>query len=77
MEEKIRSILAGILEVEPQAIGERFGPDNCPNWDSLSNLRIISALEQAFALTLTWTEISSMTDFARIRDVIRRRRGEG
>lgn len=76
MEETIRSILAGILEVEPAHIGERFGPDSCPNWDSLSNLRIISALERAFALKLTWPEISSMTDFARIRDVIRRRRGE-
>jgi acyl carrier protein len=77
MEEKIRSILAGILEIEPAGIGERFGPDSCPNWDSLSNLRIISALEQAFALRLTWPEISSMTDFARIRDVIGRRRGAG
>jgi acyl carrier protein len=77
MEEKIRSILAGILEIEPAGIGERFGPDSCPNWDSLSNLRIISALEQAFVLKLTWPEISSMTDFARIRDVIGRRRGAG
>ena len=77
MEEKIRSILADILEIEPAGIGERFGPDSCPNWDSLSNLRIISALEQAFALKLTWPEISSMTDFAGIRDVIRRRRGAG
>jgi acyl carrier protein len=77
MEEKIRSILAGILEIEPAGIGEGFGPDSCPNWDSLSNLRIISALELAFALKLTWPEISSMTDFARIRDVIRRRRGAG
>lgn len=77
MEDKIRSILVGILEVEPGQIGDDFGPDRCPNWDSLSNLRIISALEQAFALKLTWTEISSMTDFARIRDVVRRRRGEG
>lgn len=76
MEEKIRSILVGILDVEPGQIGDNFGPDSCPNWDSLSNLRIISALEQAFACKLTWPEISSMTDFARIRDVIRRR-GKG
>jgi acyl carrier protein len=77
MEEKIRSILVGILEVDPGQVGDNFGPDSCPNWDSLSNLRIISSLEQAFALKLTWPEISSMTDFARIRDVIRRRREEG
>jgi acyl carrier protein len=77
MEEKIRFILAGILEVEPAGIGDGFGPDSCQSWDSLSNLRIISALEKEFAVTLSWPEISSMTSFARIRDVISRRQGAG
>lgn len=76
MEEKIRSILAGILEVEPGQIGDGFGPDSCQNWDSLGNLRIITALEREFALKLTWEEISAMTDFAKIRDVIGRQRGQ-
>jgi acyl carrier protein len=76
MEEKIKAILAGILEVEPGQIGDDFGPDSCQNWDSLGNLRVITALEREFALQFTWEEISSMTDFARIRDVIARR-GEG
>jgi acyl carrier protein len=74
MEEKIRTILAGILEVEPEAIHDGFGPGNCENWDSLGGLRIISALEREFALTFTWPEINSMTDFASIREVIGRRR---
>ena len=73
MEEKIRSILAGILDVEPEEIGDGFGPDSCQNWDSLGNLRIITALEREFAVKFTWEEISSMTDFARIREVIARR----
>ncbi|MCU0235750.1 MAG: acyl carrier protein [Acidobacteria bacterium] len=73
MEEKIRSILAGILEVEPKGIGDGFGPDSCQNWDSLGNLRIITALEREFAVKFTWEEISSMTNFARIREVIARR----
>ncbi len=74
MDEKIRAILSGILEVAPVEIGDRFGPDSCRNWDSLSNLRILSALEREFALKFTWPEISSMTDFARIREVIGRHR---
>jgi len=76
MENKIKSILAGILEVDPALIGDGFGPDSCQNWDSLGNLRIITALEREFALKFTWEEISAMTDFARIREVIARH-GEG
>jgi len=76
MEDKIRSILAGILEVDPAGIGDKFGPDSCPDWDSLGNLRIITALEREFAVTFTWEEISAMTDFSGIREVISRR-GEG
>jgi acyl carrier protein len=74
MEEKIRAILAGILEVEPGQIKDDFGPDSCPNWDSLSSLRIITALENAFHCKFTWAEISAMTHFAKIKEVIGRRR---
>ncbi len=75
MEDKIRSILAGILEVDPGRIDLDFGPDRCAEWDSLSNLRIITALEKEFAVKLDWAEISSMTDFSRICQVIGRRVG--
>jgi acyl carrier protein len=75
MEEKIKAVLAEILEIEPKKIGDDCGPDSCQNWDSLQNLRIITALEKEFAVKFTWPEISSMTDFARIREVIARRGG--
>jgi acyl carrier protein len=70
MEEKIKAVLAKIMEIDPGEIGDDFGPDRCPNWDSLNNLRLITALEKEFAVKLSWLEISSMTDFARIREVL-------
>ncbi|MCJ7526128.1 MAG: acyl carrier protein, partial [Candidatus Aminicenantes bacterium] len=73
--EKIKAVLAEILEIEPKKIGDDCGPDSCQNWDSLQNLRIITALEKEFALKFTWPEISSMTDFSKIKDVIVRRLG--
>ena len=73
MEEKIKAVLAVILEIEPEMIGNDCGPDSCQNWDSLQNLRIITALEKEFTLKFTWPEISSMTDFANIKEVIARR----
>jgi len=76
MEEKIRAVLAGILEIAPAEIGDDFGPGSCQNWDSLSNLRILTALEKEFAVKFSWPEVGSMTDFSHIRDVIGRRLAE-
>ncbi|MEI6614526.1 MAG: acyl carrier protein [Chrysiogenales bacterium] len=73
MEEKIRAILAGILEIDASEIHDDFGPDNCQNWDSLGNLRIITSLEQSFQIKFSWPEISSITNFAAIRDLLNRR----
>jgi acyl carrier protein len=75
MEEKIKMILSGILETAAGEIGDDFGPDRCQNWDSLNNLRLITALEKEFNIKFSWPEISSMTDFSRIREVIARRGG--
>lgn len=70
MEERIKKILAGILEIPASEIRDGFGPDSCAKWDSFNNLRIVSALEREFAVALSWPEISSMTDFSRIREVL-------
>ena len=75
MEEKIKAILAAILQIEANEIKNDFGPDSCQNWDSLGNLRLITALEQAFQIKFTWSEISAMTHFASIRDIIARKHG--
>lgn len=73
MEEKIRALLSGILGIAAGEIGDDFGPEKCQNWDSLSNLHIITALEKEFAVKFSWPEISSMTDFAKIKQVVGRR----
>lgn len=77
MEDKIRSILAAVLEIEPGRIDGGFGPERCAEWDSLGSLRLITALEKEFAVKLSWAEIGAMTDFSRICQVIGRRIAPG
>ena len=69
--------MARVLEIAAGDIGDDFGPERCQNWDSLANLRLVTALEKEFAITFSWPEISSMTDFTRIRGVIGRRLAAG
>jgi acyl carrier protein len=70
MEEKIRDILVEILDIKEKAIQDDYGPNNAELWDSLNNLRIITALEEAFGITLSMAEIGSMVNVRKIKEVI-------
>lgn len=70
MDERIKTIMADILELQPDEIQDEFGPDDAATWDSLNNLRMVTALEEEFDIALTMDEIMGMTNFAAIRDAI-------
>lgn len=70
VEEKIREIIAEILEVEEDSITDDFSPESTDTWDSLNNLKMITALEENFSISLTMEEISSMVNFGKIKDVV-------
>ena len=76
MNEKIREVMADILGIDGSEISDDFAPDSTDSWDSLNNLRLITAFESAFEIKFTMSEINAMTDFAKIASTIKRRVAE-
>jgi len=70
IEEEIKEIMAEILDTEEEIIDDTFSPDVAENWDSLNNLKMITALEDNFEINLTMEEINSMVNFSKIKSVI-------
>jgi acyl carrier protein len=70
MHEKIKAIMAEILDVEVTDIGNDFNPESADNWDSLNNLHLITGLEEEFGITLTMSEIQGMVNFSEIVRVV-------
>ena len=71
IEEQIKEILADILEIDDEdSISDEFGPEDVDTWDSLNNLKLITALEEEFKISLTMAQINSMVNFAEIKQVI-------
>ena len=66
MHDRIKTIMADVLEVEVAEIDDDFNPDSTDNWDSLRNLHLITALEEEFGITLTMSEIQGMVNFSEI-----------
>ena len=62
IEEQIRSIIAGILEVPAEEIKEDTAIGDLPTWDSLHHLQIIAAIEKNFDFRFTPDVIMDLED---------------
>ena len=71
-EEKIKQIFADILDVKEERVTETFGPNDAAMWDSMNNLRLITALEEEFNIQLTMGEIREMDSFGKIKEAVGR-----
>ena len=61
--------ISDILDIDEGDISDGFGPDDAPLWDSMNNLRLITALEENFRIKLTMEEIETMINFGEIKKV--------
>lgn len=70
IEIQAKEIIADILDIDKDQISNNFSPENCDSWDSMNNLRMITALEKAFKIKFSMEEISSMTNMEAISAMI-------
>jgi acyl carrier protein len=70
VDRRIREVVAGVLGVDAEAIGDGFGRADSPRWDSLNHLRMISSLEQSLGLRFTMGEVRAMERLAEIRRAV-------
>jgi len=72
MEEKLKEIFSDILDVEEDLITDDFGPTDSPLWDSMNNLRLITAIEEEFIIQFSMEEIEIMTNFGNVKEALNR-----
>ena len=77
VDSRVREVMAGVLEVEAEAIGEGFRRDDASAWDSMNHLRLITALEEAFGIRFTMKEVGEMQSFGDVRRLVAQRLGPG
>ncbi len=70
MEERIRQIMADILDLDPDTIDESTAMDRVPGWDSLTHINLCLSLEQEFQVALEVAEIETMLSYADIVQVL-------
>lgn len=73
VDSQVREVMAGVLDVEAEALVDGFRRDDASAWDSMNHLRLISALEEAFGIRFTMKEVGEMESFGDVRQRVAER----
>lgn len=71
--DRVRSVYQSVFKVEPARVQESSLPEDIPGWDSLGHAALVSALEKAFAVQLSFEEIMELDSVAAVVRVVDRR----
>ena len=67
LEERIKKIIAGVLEVSESEIDDETAIGDLPSWDSLHHLQIVMKIEKKFGIKFT-PEV--MVDLEDVEDIV-------
>lgn len=70
MEEKINKILMNTLKISHEKTLENLTMDDVANWDSLTHMNLIVAIEEELKIEISGDDIAEMTSFDLIRITI-------
>jgi acyl carrier protein len=71
MEEKLKSIMSTVFQVEINEINSDASPSNLSQWDSMNHLNLVISIEEEFNLNLNDSQIVEMVDFNSILKIIK------
>lgn len=70
-DEKLKSIVAIVLEVDPAEIDNNSSMDTIESWDSLKHMDLILALEEEFGVSVPDEEAGDLTSYTLIKLVMK------
>lgn len=58
----IRDIMADVLDIDADGVGPETTADDVDEWDSLSHIRLMVAIERRFGITFDNAEIAELAN---------------
>ena len=67
---KLNEVIAGVLNIESSVINDESNALNTPNWTSLRHIELILAVENAFGVRFSMSEIVTMQNVGDMRSLL-------
>jgi acyl carrier protein len=71
MSDSLIELFAEVLEVNPGRLNDDSSPDNVKEWDSLSAMKLVNAIEERFNVQLSTKDIMKMSTIGLARKALR------
>ena len=68
--EKLNQIFCEVYSVEESALNEDFINTNVETWDSIHQLSMVAAIEEAFDLMMDAEDILEMTSYVNVKNLL-------
>lgn len=68
--EKLNQIFCEVYSVEESALNEEFVNTNVDTWDSIHQLSMVAAIEEAFDLMMDAEDILEMTSYENVKKLL-------
>ena len=68
--EKLKQIFCEVYSVEESALNEDFVNTNVETWDSIHQLSMVAAIEEAFDLMMDAEDILEMTSYENVKKLL-------
>lgn len=76
-DEKLRQVVGAVLEIDPAGVGPETSTDTVAGWDSLKQMRLVIAIEEAFGITIPDEDVVTMTSYPLIELIVKEQSGGG
>lgn len=70
LESTLQRVVSETFKLPADEVTDELSPDTLDDWDSLSHLRLVTALEEAFAIKFENSEIMDMASVGAIREML-------
>ena len=68
--EKLNQIFCEVFSVDESALNENFVNTNVDTWDSIHQLSMVAAIEEAFDLMMDAEDILEMTSYENVKQLL-------
>ena len=68
MKDRIKLIIAQVLNIPIENVSDEASTKTIPNWDSLNHMNIIFAVEEQLGITFEDDEIMNLTSIKKIQE---------
>lgn len=70
MQENVFEIVSEVFDIDEEDITLETSPDTIDNWDSMNQLKLVTAIEEEFSINLSMTEIESIVNIKILMDIV-------